>query len=181
MRKYYLSLLAPALLLTAGCIDTIDKESMDPDPNEQPATTSSNTAPDVSLASIGMTEDGWYQSYQQAMAKAKETGKPVMVDFTGSDWCGWCIKLHDEVFSKEEFQQWAKDNVVLLELDYPQSVPQPASLKEQNQELAQKFEIRGYPTVLFLDAEENVLGRYGYDEGGPENWIAKAEAKIAGN
>jgi protein disulfide-isomerase len=155
----------------------------------QPAPAGTNTAtpvnapapvPDVNLAEIGLTEDGWFQSYEQAVAKAKESGKPILVDFTGSDWCGWCIKLDEEVFAKDEFKAWAEKKVVLLKLDFPHNTELPASLKKQNDELAQKHEIQGFPTILFLDAEGKKIGDYGYDEGGPEVWTKKADELIAG-
>lgn len=130
---------------------------------------------DVSLATIGLTEDGWFQSYEQAVAKSKESGKPILVDFTGSDWCGWCIRLDNEVFVTDEFKQWADEHVVLLKLDYPRSKQLPPSLKQQNDELLQKHGVRGFPTILFLDSSGTKLGDYGYDAGGPEVWTKKAD------
>ena len=137
-------------------------------------------APNVPLTEIGMTSDGWYQVYDQALAQAKASGKPMLIDFTGSDWCGWCIKLDEEVFSTSEFKAWAKDHVVLLKLDFPQMTPQPKSLKEQNAALRDKFKIRGYPTILFVDATEQKIGDYGYDQGGPGPWIKKANEIVGG-
>jgi protein disulfide-isomerase len=97
------------------------------------------------------------------------------MDFTGSDWCGWCIKLKNEVFNTPEFKAWAAKKVVLLELDFPRKAEQSAELKKQNQELAQKFNIEGYPTIIFADANGKQLGQYGYDEGGPAVWTKKAD------
>jgi protein disulfide-isomerase len=122
----------------------------------------------------------WETDANKAMAESKKTGKPILADFTGSDWCGWCIRLHKEVFDTPAFAKWASKNVILLELDYPQSKPQPAAIKKQNAGLAQKYKIEGYPTILFLNASGKVLGQYGYDEGGPAKWIPNAEKLIAG-
>lgn len=119
--------------------------------------------------------DGWHTDFKKAAAESKKTGKPILADFTGSDWCGWCIKLKDEVFSKDEFKEWAEENVVLLELDYPRKTEQPEALKKQNEDLKAKYQIRGYPTVLFLDAKGKVIGQSGYKPGGPEAWIADAK------
>ncbi len=123
-------------------------------------------------------EGAWMTDYKAALAKAKKEKKVVLADFTGSDWCGWCIKLKDEVFSKPEFQAWAADNVVLLELDFPKHTPQSDELKKQNQELQKEFAIEGFPTILFLDAKGKNVGQSGYVEGGPAAWIAAAEKEL---
>ncbi|MBI4566959.1 MAG: thioredoxin family protein [Planctomycetes bacterium] len=122
--------------------------------------------------------DAWLTSYDEAVAQSKKTGKPILADFTGSDWCGWCIKLKEEVFSKPEFGKWAAGNVVLLELDFPRKKELPKPLTEQNKKLAAKYGIRGYPTVLFLDEEGEPFGRSGYIEGGPKAWCANADAVL---
>ena len=116
--------------------------------------------------------------YKAALSLSKKTGKPILADFTGSDWCGWCIKLHKEVFDKPEFMSWAKKNVILLELDYPNQKPQTAAIKKQNAELAKKYAIQGYPTILFLNHKGDKLGEYGYAEGGPAKWTKAAEAML---
>lgn len=136
----------------------------------------------ASLASLSLATEGlkWLTSYSEAAKLSKKTKKPILADFTGSDWCTWCIRLHKEVFDKPEFAAWAKKNVILLELDYPQAKPQPAALKKQNSDLQQKYQIQGYPTVLFLDHSGKVLGQYGYDQGGPAVWTKKASDMIKG-
>ena len=80
---------------------------------------------------------GWLTSYDDAVAQAEATGKPILADFTGSDWCGWCIKLDKEVFSTSAFKEWASENVILLVVDFPRSKTLPAKLKKQNQKLKQ--------------------------------------------
>lgn len=117
----------------------------------------------------------WLTSWDQAAKESKRTGHPILMDFTGSDWCVWCQKLKKEVFNTPEFTAWASKNVVLLELDYPHSTAQPEAVKKQNAELAQKYSIEGYPTVLFVDAAGKVKGQTGYEAGGPKAWIASAE------
>ncbi|MBL9077240.1 MAG: thioredoxin family protein [Planctomycetes bacterium] len=123
-------------------------------------------------------EGAWMTDFKAAQARAKKEKKPILVDFTGSDWCGWCIKLKDEVFNKPEFLEWAQDNVILVELDYPKNKPQSEELKKQNEQLAKEYRIEGYPTILFLDAAGKKLDQSGYLEGGPEAWIADAEKKL---
>lgn len=133
------------------------------------------------LSPVAMAEEGWLTSYDEAAKQSKKTGKPILMDFTGSDWCGWCIKLKEEVFSTPEFKAWAAKKVILLEVDFPRRTQQSAELKKQNQELAQKYNIEGYPTIIFADANGKALGQpYGYDEGGPKVWTQKAEALMKG-
>jgi protein disulfide-isomerase len=127
---------------------------------------------------VAAQESSWLTNFEEAKAAAKKDKKVILADFTGSDWCGWCIKLKDEVFSKPEFQAWADDNVVLLELDFPKQTPQSDELKKQNQELQKEFGIQGFPTIVFLDAKGKKLGQSGYVEGGPEAWIAAAEKEL---
>jgi protein disulfide-isomerase len=119
---------------------------------------------------------GWEDNYDKAVAKAKTEKKMVLLDFTGSDWCGWCMKLDKEVLSKKEFKDYAKDNLVLVEVDFPQGKRQSKKLKEQNEKLKTEHGITGFPTIIVLDAEGQKVGKLGYGEGGPEPFIAKLEA-----
>ncbi len=119
----------------------------------------------------------WHQSYATAQEISRRTGKPILADFTGSDWCSWCVKLKKNVFDTAEFKNWAKDNVVLLELDYPNRSSQPPEIKQQNQRLKSKYKVSGYPTVLFLDSEGGVYGKLGYKDN-PTPWIKAAETLL---
>ena len=124
----------------------------------------------------------WHTDMNKAMKISKKEKKPLMLFFTGSDWCGWCIKLQKEVFFTPKFEKWAKDNVVLVELDFPRRKKLPEELKQQNASLQQTFQVRGYPTVYFVMAEKNAdgnvnlnsLGKTGYVRGGPDTWIQNA-------
>src|SRR5436190_6758968 len=95
---------------------------------------------------------GWDDNYDKAIAQAKEEKKLVMLDFTGSDWCGWCIKLNKEVFSKPEFSDYAKKNLVLVEVDFPRTKKLSSEQKKANEALQEKYQIRGYPTLVVLDS-----------------------------
>lgn len=117
-------------------------------------------------------EATWLDNYETAVEQAKKEDKPILVDFTGSDWCGWCVRLHKEVFSQKAFQEYAEKHLVLLELDFPKKKKLSEELTKQNKDLAKKYEVRGYPTILLIDAEGEVLGRTGYKEGGPEAYVA---------
>jgi len=131
------------------------------------------------LANSGGSDDAWLTDFKKAAAESKESGKPILADFTGSDWCGWCKKLDAEVFATDEFQKWAKENVVLLQLDFPHGRKLDDNIAAQNEELKNKYEIKGFPTILFLDHEGSVLGRSGYLPGGPGPWIEKASSEMA--
>jgi thioredoxin-related protein len=116
----------------------------------------------------------WHTNMMQAYELSKSTKKPIFAFFTGSDWCGWCRKLQKDVFQKTEFIEWAKDNVILVELDFPRTKKLPDDLAQQNQELQQVFRVSGFPTiwVFFLNKDESsnkfsisALGSLGYPRG----------------
>jgi len=117
----------------------------------------------------------WQTDAPKAVAKAKAEKKLVLLDFTGSDWCGWCIKLHKEVFSTPEFSEYAKNNLVLVEVDFPQNKPQTPELKKANEALQARFKIEGYPTIILLNGEGKKVGELGYQPGGAKPFIAALE------
>jgi len=127
------------------------------------------------LCRAGAEELKWLTDVSKATAQAKAEKKLVMLDFTGSDWCGWCIKLHKEVFSKPEFATYAKDNLVLVEVDFPRAKTQTEELKKANQSLQEKYKIEGYPTLVVLNSAGEKVGETGYVEGGPKAFIAELE------
>lgn len=125
--------------------------------------------------SAGAGELKWMTDMPKAIEKAKADKKLVMVDFTGSDWCGWCIKLNKEIFSTPEFQQYAEKNLVPVEIDFPRKKAQPDALKQQNKKLQQQYKIEGYPTIVVLNGAGKEVGRLGYMQGGPKAFIAELE------
>ena len=127
----------------------------------------------------------WHTSVNKAIGLSLETGKPVFFFFTGSDWCGWCIKLKNAVFNKSEFKSWASKSVILVELDFPKRTPIPDELKKQNRELAALFGVRGYPTVWFVTPKSengnvslNKLGSLGASPLDVNAWVAAANKII---
>ena len=131
------------------------------------------------LAGVVRAEDElWQTDFAAAKTKAKAENKLMFVDFTGSDWCGWCKKLVAEVFSKDAFKTEAPKKFVLVELDYPRDKKQSDELKKQNRELAAKYKIQGYPTILVMDAEGKVVAKTGYRQGGPEEYVKHLAAFI---
>ena len=117
--------------------------------------------------------------YDAALKQAAAEDKYVLVDFSGSDWCGWCIKLDKEVFSKEEFVSYADENLILVLIDFPNSKPQSDEQKATNNALAKKYGIQGFPTVLILNPKGEVVKRTGYQQGGPEAYIEMIKNAIA--
>jgi thioredoxin-related protein len=120
-------------------------------------------------------ELSWLTDYKQAQEQAKAKNKLLLLDFTGSDWCGWCIRLRREVFSKPEFQEYANKNLVLMEVDFPRGKEQTQDLRQQNQHLAMQYNIEGFPTLIILNGEGKKVGELGYMPGGPAAFIAELE------
>ena len=124
----------------------------------------------------------WNTNLDKAIEISRATNKPLMLFFTGSDWCGWCKRLEAEVFLKPEFEKWAKENVVLLEVDFPRRTQLPQDLQTQNSQLGQFFGVQGFPTIWFVKATKadgkinfEKLGSSGYLDGGPPVWLKAAD------
>ena len=105
--------------------------------------------------SVQAQELYWETNVNKAIEVSKKTKKPMLLFFTGSDWCGWCIKLQNEVFRTPEFVKWANENVVLVEVDFPRRTALAPETTEQNNQLQQFFAVQGYPTVWFVNATVN--------------------------
>jgi len=110
--------------------------------------------------------------FEAAKKKAAAENKDLLVDFTGSDWCGWCIKLVDEVFKHDSFKKGVADRFVLVELDFPKDKSNISeATQKQNAELQAKYGVRGFPTILLLDNQGRPFARTGYQAGGPEKYL----------
>ena len=131
----------------------------------------------LSAVVIGCSKGGsndnlnWEENLETALQKAKAENKAVLVNFTGSDWCQWCIKLSDEVFSKSEFEDYAEDNLILVRLDFPRNIEQSAETKAYNNQLAQRYGVQGFPTVLLFNSQGQMVLQTGYQPGGPVSYI----------
>lgn len=123
----------------------------------------------------------WQTDYAQALATAKAVKKCVLLDFTGSDWCGPCIEMKKVVFSKAAFLNYAKKNLVLVEVDYPKVKALPEKVTKQNERLMHQYGIKGYPTVILLNPDGRILGQLeGYSGERPADiiaWIEKLRGK----
>jgi protein disulfide-isomerase len=131
----------------------------------------------VILAGAATAADSvnWLTDLPKAQEQAKAEKKLVMLDFTGSDWCGWCIKLDKEVFSQPEFAAYAKTNLVCVEVDFPTKKKLSAEQQKANDALAKKYNVEGYPTIIVLNADGKKVGELGYMKGGPKAFIAALE------
>jgi len=119
--------------------------------------------------------EGWLVDIEQAYEESAETGKPILANFTGSDWCGWCKRLTKSVFSKKEFKKWAADNVVLLELDFPRRKQLPEKYRRQNAQLQQAFKISGYPTVWVFHLRKDDKGQFSIEGLGKTGYTKTAK------
>jgi len=124
---------------------------------------------------LGSAQAGptWLTDFAKAQEEAKAGHKLLLLDFTGSDWCGWCMRLQAEVFSRPEFAEYAKDNLVLLKVDFPRAQPLPAEVRQQNEALAGKYGINGFPTIVVLNGDGKPVGALGYVPGGPNAFIGE--------
>ena len=129
----------------------------------------------LAIVRVYAVELEWQTDLPKAQTQAKTEKKLVMLDFTGSDWCGWCIKLNKEVFSQPAFAEYAKKNVVAVEVDFPNKKKLSSAQKQANDALAKKYKINGYPTIIVLDSDGKKIGELGYQPGGPTAFIAALE------
>ena len=121
-------------------------------------------------------EGDWLTDLPKAQALAKAEKKMVLMDFTGSDWCPPCKALHKNVLISPEFVQFARANLVLVEVDFPNNKPQSAALKAANNTLQEKFKVEGYPTVIVLSADGKELSKeVGYPGTSAQEYVAKLE------
>jgi thioredoxin-related protein len=134
----------------------------------------------LSVVSLSAAEPVWLTDLDEGIKVAKAEKKAILVDFTGSDWCGWCIRLKKEVFDQKEFAAVSKD-FVLVELDYPQKKKQPVEEKAKNKAWADKFAIEGFPTIMLLDSNGEPFAQTGYQAGGSEKYLAHLAELLKAN
>lgn len=120
----------------------------------------------------------WESNLEQAITQAKKENKAVLVNFTGSDWCIWCKRLSSEVFQQEAFKDYADDNLVLVMLDFPRNIQQSAETQNYNRNLAQKYGIQGFPTILLFNDKGELVAQTGYQPGGPEKYIKHIQSYL---
>jgi len=126
----------------------------------------------LTFCAAAMASEGWGVDYNAALTTAAKENRKVLLDFTGSDWCGWCIKLKKETFDQPQFKEFADKNLILVELDFPQRKSLPVGVKKQNDMLQEKYSVQGFPTLVLLDPQGKVIRQNsGYIPGGPKGFI----------
>jgi protein disulfide-isomerase len=128
------------------------------------------------FAPLTRAESNWLHDWNKAQEEAKANHKLLFLNFTGSDWCGWCIKFDKDVLSQPQFKNFAHENLVLVELDFPRKKSQPTEEKKQNVQLAQQYEVLGFPTIVVLNSSGQKVWQFdGYFPGGLEAFIAQLQ------
>ncbi|MBP7205003.1 MAG: thioredoxin family protein [Candidatus Cloacimonetes bacterium] len=173
MKKSIIMLLL-SMVLAVGCQAQNDEMA--------PAEQASQEVESSELVETAGYEPGaWITDYQLALNYSEALNRPVLINFTGSDWCPWCFKLRDEVFIQPEFDSYAKDNLVLLTIDFPQKKKLPEAETRANEALAKQFGIEGFPTILLVNAEGAILAKTGYQRGGADAYVKHLQELLAGN
>jgi thioredoxin-related protein len=127
-------------------------------------------------APLARAELSWLNDYKKAQQEAKTNNKFLLLDFTGSDWCYYCKIFDKEILSQPQFQDYAREKLVLVEIDFPRAKPQSPELRKQNEELAQQYQIMGFPTIVVLNGDGQKVWQYdGYFPDGAAAFIAELE------
>lgn len=121
----------------------------------------------------------WKTNYSEALKTSATSGKPVILFFTGSDWCGWCTKLENEVLNTDEFAQLVGDKFIFVKLDFPLYKQQDTNLAAANKQLQEKYEVRGFPALIIIDSSERKIGVTGYRANGPKLYANHLLEKVA--
>ncbi len=116
----------------------------------------------------------WLTDFEEAKKVAHERNKPIVLVFAGSDWCAPCIKLEQQILDTKEFQEYAKENYVLVKADFPRKKKNqlPEALQTQNKKLAETYNKSGsFPLVVVLDKTGKKLGETGYQKASPGSYL----------
>jgi thioredoxin-related protein len=146
------------VLVCSGCRKKADSTT--------PVAEETTAIADANAASVS-----WVTDFEMAKKKAADEGKDLFINFTGSDWCGWCIRLDKEVFRQKLFASEAPTRFVFVKIDFPRQTSLPAALKKQNDQLAQEYQVQGFPTIILADATGKTYAQTGYQEGGPMAYL----------
>lgn len=133
----------------------------------------------VANPSVHSSRINWLTDYNEAVNQSKSSGKPMLLFFTGSDWCGWCHKLENEVLNTSEFADRVNDKFIFLLVDFPLKTPLEPAIAAQNKTLQQRFDVRGYPTIILLDKDQRQIGSTGYRPGGPQAYADYLEKMVS--
>jgi protein disulfide-isomerase len=154
-------------LVCALCVSASLFAQSDNQSNGAPSTESGRSSNSKTEAAAGFQ---WYTDFEEASRVASRQKKPMVLYFTGSDWCGWCKKMDQEVFSSQEFKAAVARKYIFVKLDFPMSSKLPESEMRQNAQLKQRYGVTGYPTIVLIDSEGNFIGETGYRSGGGKSY-----------
>lgn len=141
-----------------------------------PEANASDDEPETNINPADAVHRGpWLQNHASAIKQAKAEGKDILMDFTGSNWCGYCIRLNRDVFSRDQFVAYAPKKFVLLELDFPKPGHPDPKIQAQNDDLQRRFNVEGFPTIVLCDSEGRPYAVTGYQPGGPNEYIEHLE------
>ena len=135
----------------------------------------------ITTSSSYPTQVQWYTNFDEAQALAQENDRPILLVFSGSDWCKPCIRLNRDVLEKEIFMEYARENWILVKLDFPlkRKNQLPPDQKAHNEKMAEKYNPKGiFPLVLLLDPAGEVISSQGYEAVSPEAYLQKLISAI---
>ena len=158
--------------------DTVQKTDSETTTNADVKTDSVATT-NTTTGAVEVKEPVWMTDFEKATKLATKQKRPILVNFSGSDWCTWCQRLDKEVLAKKAFKDYAGKNLVLFVADFPARKKQPESVKQQNQMLAEKYGVRGFPTVLLLNSKGRALAQTGYRAGGADKYVVHLEELVS--
>jgi len=125
---------------------------------------------------LARADSPWTTDYKKAQEEAKASHKLVLLNFTGSDWCGFCVLLDRAILSQVQFKDYANKNLVLVEIDFPRRKALSIETQKQNMQLAEQYQIAAFPTLVLLDGEGKSIWRYeGYYSGGVTAFLAELD------
>jgi thioredoxin-related protein len=123
---------------------------------------------------VSAEEGSWLTDFTKAQAQAKAEKKMILMDFNGSDWCPPCKVLRKEVLDSQTFRDFAKDNLVLVDVDFPHAKAQTEEQKKANEALQHKFKVEGFPTIIILGSDGKELKKTeGYEGQSPKEFVAE--------
>ena len=133
----------------------------------------------LAASAFAAVPKGWTDDFEAAQKRAAKESKPMLVLFTGSDWCIWCKRLEQQVLSQEAFATVIPKEMVAVFLDFPSDGSVTPERRKRNEALAKKYGIRGFPTVLLMDAKGEAFAQTGFRPGGPEAYVTHLRELVA--
>lgn len=119
----------------------------------------------------------WATKHAEVMEKAQKENKPVILFFTGTGWCTWCVKLEREVLDMPEFANALNNQFLFLKADFP-NPSEPAIASSQYKPLMDRYHVDGFPTLVVVNAKGDELFTMGYEAGGPQKYAEKLLMKL---